>query len=158
MAKNRTAGLAIKPVVEGNAGVFEALGGMSALVADSLAGLSYAQANALDNMSATYGLTSVIAKTDNANISATDSQAILTNNGATKNITLTLPVGVGGLAYTFFVKENTKKITIAVQSGEAILGNTGACESATANDWITLVCIASKTWARLGAKGTWDAG
>ncbi len=87
---------------------------MSSLVAESLAGLSSAQANALDNMSATYGLTPVIAKTANATLVATDSQSVFTN--------------------------------------------TGACESATANDWITLVCIASKTWARLGAKGTWDAG
>lgn len=156
--KNRTAGLAIKPVVEANTGVFEALGGMSSLVAESLAGLSSAQANALDNMSATYGLTPVIAKTANATLVATDSQSVFTNTGATGAITLTLPAAVGGLAFTFFVKENTKKITVAPKGGESILGNTGACESATAGDWIQLVAIATGVWGRFGVKGTWDAG
>jgi len=87
---------------------------MSSLVAESLAGLGSAQANALDNMSATYGLTPVIAKTANATLVATDSQSVFTN--------------------------------------------TGACESATAGDWIQLVAIATGVWGRFGVKGTWDAG
>jgi hypothetical protein len=101
-----------------------------------------------------------VPKTDNYLITHSDNEKIFTNEGATAQVTFTLPgATVTGLKFTFIKLEN-QNLVIQAAAGDKINGgavqrryqNTSA-EAGIAT--CTLVCTKAGAWQVIAEKGTW---
>lgn len=105
----------------------------------------------------------VVAKTGNATLANEEMrQSLITNDGATGTITLTLPNAATGECTMVFVAE-TQQIIVSPQAGDQILGLTDAAGDDIDSDtvvgtMVSLCAINSTQWAVLGASGTWTDG
>lgn len=103
--------------------------------------------------------------TASATLGYGDSDAILTNRGATGAIILTLPAAVAGMIYRFRVSA-AFSLTVAVSGTDTMsLPSTGVPGSAgkglvnsgTIGPFLELTCATPGTWSVSGYTGTWTA-
>ena len=92
--------------------------------------------------------------------SALHSGKIITNDGATASITLTLPAAAAGLLVDV-VHTDTDNVQVVAASGESILGSTNnsyVFSAGTAGGVISLVGVTNTdtpVWVRVSSEGTW---
>jgi len=111
-------------------------------------------------MGTLYNSWPVLVKTSTYPLTVMDRGAMVVNTGASADITITLPSAASGLYYCVGIGA-AKTITIAVTSGDAILGLTNAADNriqnaGTVGDSVCLLGIDTTNWLPVGdARGTW---
>ena len=106
------------------------------------------------------GTNDVEAATTDPAPTAEESGKVFTNEGATSQVTMTLPSAAAGVEFTFVVQDNDG-ITITASSGDtirvagsvSIAGGTAA--STTIGDTLSLLAINNTEWVAVSSHGTW---
>jgi hypothetical protein len=102
----------------------------------------------------------VLAKTASYTMTQAESGALVSNGGASAEITLTLPSAVPGLRYCLYVAE-AYTITVELDDADQIHHLTDAAgdrlqNAGTAGDSVCLSAIDTTEWAPTGEVGTWS--
>ena len=102
----------------------------------------------------------IIAKTTSYNILNSDNDIYFTNEGATNSITLTLPIAIKNLRFTF-IADNDNEIIIQtsgsniISIGIDVTNSGGYISSINSGNIITLVAINSNKWIATSVIGSW---
>lgn len=118
--------------------------------------------NAIDNhlyfSGYTHGFVGVLAKTANYTLTVADADSLVTNQGASGAVTITLPSASTGYRYCFYVYE-AQTLYVDAASGDQIHALTNAAgdriSNAAAGSAICLTAIDSTYWVASGTVGTW---
>lgn len=93
-------------------------------------------------------------------LTAEQSDAVITNEGATAMTYITLPTPIAGLSYTFYCRD-TDGIHITAGAGHTIRiassnsASGGFIETVTLGNMVTLLAVNTTQWASMGHEGTW---
>lgn len=102
----------------------------------------------------TGALKKIITSTANVTLTAADTGAICTTDGATSAVTVTLPVAVPGMTYDVLVGAN---YSVSVKTGGTDLFRNGKATISNSDkgSWLRLVCAISGYWEMDTVQGTW---
>lgn len=105
-----------------------------------------------------HGFVGALAKTSNYTLSAADRDSLVTNQGATGDVTFTLPSATAGYRYCFYVFA-AQNLYIDTATGDQIYVLTNAAGdrilNSTAGSSICLTAINDTYWVASGTVGTW---
>ncbi len=101
----------------------------------------------------------VSSNTGDLTLTVDDSNTLSTNEGATAEVTFTLPDAAAGLTYDFYVQDSDG-LTITAVSDDTIrvtsnvTGTAGSISSSTVGDCVKLVAVNATEWVAVSVAGT----
>lgn len=106
------------------------------------------------------GGVSVIADADGRTLTATQSGALFTNEGATGRADFTLPTALAGLEFNFYCQDTDGIRIIAaagdtIRIGASVSAAAGRIDSTTIGSAVKLVAINATEWIAVTDSGTW---
>lgn len=111
-------------------------------------------------ISSSAGSQTVTAQTSNYSVLAADTGTVFTTTGASGTVIFTLPAGVTGYYYRFYIDATQTLEVLAPASNTIRLGGTisataGNIQASVQGGSVTLLCIASNEYISLGYTGSW---